>query len=53
MSQTVGDFFRRRLHDCGVNIIFGCPSDGINGLLGKWAFEQLGLGFDGTLDAAD
>jgi pyruvate dehydrogenase (quinone) len=34
MSQTVGDFFWHRLHEWGVNTIFGYPGDGINGLLG-------------------
>jgi pyruvate dehydrogenase (quinone) len=34
MSQTVGDFFWHRMHEWGVNTIFGYPGDGINGLLG-------------------
>ncbi len=34
MGQTVGDFFWQRLHEWGVNTIFGYPGDGVNGLLG-------------------
>jgi pyruvate dehydrogenase (quinone) len=34
MSETVGDFFWRRLEEWGVSIVFGYPGDGINGLLG-------------------
>ncbi len=34
MSQTVGDFFWQRMHEWGVNTVFGYPGDGINGLLG-------------------
>jgi len=34
MAQTVGDFFWNRLHDWGVDTVFGYPGDGINGLAG-------------------
>ncbi|MBW8837438.1 MAG: thiamine pyrophosphate-requiring protein, partial [Burkholderia sp.] len=34
MSKTVGDFFWERLRAWGVDIVFGFPGDGINGLLG-------------------
>jgi pyruvate dehydrogenase (quinone) len=34
VSQTVGDFLVRRLHDWGVSHIFGYPGDGINGVFG-------------------
>src|SRR3954451_3783340 len=34
MSETVGDFIIRRLHDWGVRHIFGYPGDGINGVFG-------------------
>ncbi|MCA6107707.1 thiamine pyrophosphate-requiring protein [Bradyrhizobium cenepequi] len=34
MSQTVGDFVVQRLHDWGVEHIFGYPGDGINGVFG-------------------
>src|SRR3954453_714158 len=34
MSRTVGDFFVDRLHEWGVDRIFGYPGDGINGVLG-------------------
>ncbi|MBB5279673.1 thiamine pyrophosphate-requiring protein [Pacificimonas flava] len=44
MSQTVGDFFWKRLHDWGVRRIFGYPGDGINGLLG--ALQRTGDMFE-------
>ncbi len=34
MSQTVGDFLVQRLHQWGVQHIFGYPGDGINGVFG-------------------
>jgi pyruvate dehydrogenase (quinone) len=34
MSQTVGDFVIRRLHQWGVRHMFGYPGDGINGVFG-------------------
>ena len=34
MSETVGDYFWKRLGEWGVKTIFGYPGDGINGLLG-------------------
>src|SRR6266496_2421814 len=34
MSQTVGDFIVQRLHEWGVQHIFGYPGDGINGVFG-------------------
>jgi pyruvate dehydrogenase (quinone) len=40
MSETVGQFVLRRLHEHGVKQIYGYPGDGINGLLG--AFHEHG-----------
>src|SRR3981189_1837862 len=34
MSEIVGDFLVRRLHDWNVSHIFGYPGDGINGVFG-------------------
>src|ERR687886_16741 len=34
MSETVGAFILRRLHEHGVRHVFGYPGDGINGILG-------------------
>ena len=34
MSETVGAFVLRRLHEHGIKQIYGYPGDGINGLLG-------------------
>src|SRR5215217_3734462 len=34
MSQTVGSFTLKRLHEHGVRHVFGYPGDGINGILG-------------------
>jgi len=34
MSQTVGSFILKRLHEHGVRHVFGYPGDGINGILG-------------------
>src|SRR5919109_5611780 len=34
MSETVGAFILRRLHEHGVHHVFGYPGDGINGILG-------------------
>ena len=34
MSQTVGDFVFKRLHDWGIRRIYGFPGDGINGFMG-------------------
>lgn len=34
MSETVADFVIHRLHDWGVERIYGYPGDGINGLMG-------------------
>jgi pyruvate dehydrogenase (quinone) len=47
VSQTVGDFVARRLHEWGVERIYGYPGDGINGItaglrrLGKIDFLQM------------
>jgi len=35
-SATVGDFLLERLRAWGVDIVFGYPGDGINGLLAAW-----------------
>jgi pyruvate dehydrogenase (quinone) len=34
MAQTVSDFLVQRLHDWGVEFVFGYPGDGINGVFG-------------------
>src|SRR5438067_12983033 len=34
MAQTVGDFLLQRLHQWGVERIYGYPGDGINGIMG-------------------
>ena len=34
MSETVGAYVLKRLHENGVNRIYGYPGDGINGILG-------------------
>src|ERR687885_423034 len=39
MSQTVAEFVLDRLHQWGVNRIYGYPGDGINGLLGGFHSE--------------
>src|ERR671931_1634623 len=39
MSQNVGEFILSRLHEWGVDKIYGYPGDGINGLLG--AFHEV------------
>ena len=33
MTETVGDYVLRRLRDWGVELVFGYPGDGINGLI--------------------
>ena len=40
MSENVGQFILRRLHEHGIRQIYGYPGDGINGLLG--AFHEHG-----------
>ena len=34
MSDTVGDFVVKRLHEWGISRIYGYPGDGINGIFG-------------------
>src|ERR671935_306701 len=34
MSETVGAYILRRLHENGVRQVYGYPGDGINGILG-------------------
>ncbi|HVX43764.1 MAG TPA: thiamine pyrophosphate-requiring protein [Mycobacteriales bacterium] len=36
MSQTVGDYLLARLREWKVDVVFGYPGDGINGLLASW-----------------
>src|ERR671937_3186623 len=36
MAQNVGEFILERLHQWGVDKIYGYPGDGINGLLGAF-----------------
>ncbi|HTS75910.1 MAG TPA: thiamine pyrophosphate-dependent enzyme [Bryobacteraceae bacterium] len=33
MAQTASDVLMDTLHDCGVDVIFGLPGDGINGMM--------------------
>jgi pyruvate dehydrogenase (quinone) len=40
MSETVGAYVLRRLHEHGVDRVYGYPGDGINGILG--GFHQHG-----------
>src|SRR5438045_975920 len=40
MSETVAAHMLTRLHEWGVNKIYGYPGDGINGILG--AFHEVG-----------
>jgi pyruvate dehydrogenase (quinone) len=40
MSETVGAFILKRLHEHGIDRIYGYPGDGINGILG--GFHQHG-----------
>ena len=42
--QTVGDFLFARLHEWGVERIYGYPGDGINGLLA--ALQRYGNGLE-------
>jgi pyruvate dehydrogenase (quinone) len=44
MSNTVSDFFWRRLSEWGIRRVFGYPGDGINGLVG--ALARAGDRFD-------
>jgi pyruvate dehydrogenase (quinone) len=44
MAQIVSDVLLHRLHASGVERIFGCRGDGINGIMG--AFGRL----DGAID---
>ncbi|MBO0880272.1 MAG: thiamine pyrophosphate-requiring protein, partial [Mycobacterium sp.] len=36
MSQTVGDYVLARLREWDVEVVFGYPGDGINGILAAW-----------------
>ena len=45
MSATVSDQILDRLHAWGVRRVFGYPGDGINGLMGAFGRQQLGLEF--------
>src|SRR5919109_679162 len=40
MSETVGAYVLRRLHENGIERVYGYPGDGINGIIG--AFHQHG-----------
>ncbi|HYY15555.1 MAG TPA: thiamine pyrophosphate-binding protein, partial [Gammaproteobacteria bacterium] len=33
MADTAADLLMETLHDWGVNVIFGLPGDGINGII--------------------
>ena len=45
MSESVADFFWKRLAQWGVKTIFGYPGDGINGLLGAMQRNDLPFEF--------
>jgi pyruvate dehydrogenase (quinone) len=45
MAKTVGDFLLERLHAWGVRRVFGYPGDGINGIMGAFGRQKLGLEF--------
>ena len=45
MADTVGDFLLQRLHAWGIRRIFGYPGDGINGIMGAFGRQKLGLEF--------
>src|ERR1700761_5669044 len=49
MTDTVGDFLIRRLHEWGVQRIYGYPGDGINGIMG--ALNRAGIGRENDKDA--
>src|SRR5215217_5278560 len=40
MSETVGAYVLRRLHENGIDRVYGYPGDGINGIIG--AFHEHG-----------
>jgi pyruvate dehydrogenase (quinone) len=40
MADTVGDFILKRLHEWGVERIYGYPGDGINGIVGALDRQQ-------------
>jgi pyruvate dehydrogenase (quinone) len=42
---TVGDFLLQRLHAWGIHRIYGYPGDGINGIMGAFGRQKLGLEF--------
>jgi pyruvate dehydrogenase (quinone) len=41
MASTVGGYLLSRLHEWGVEHVFGFPGDGINGILAAWTDESL------------
>ncbi|MDH0865823.1 thiamine pyrophosphate-requiring protein [Mitsuaria sp. GD03876] len=45
MSATVSDQILERLHAWGVHRVFGYPGDGINGLMGAFGRQKLGMAF--------
>ena len=45
MAKTVGDFLLERLHAWGIRRVFGYPGDGINGIMGAFGRQKLGLEF--------
>lgn len=40
MSQTVSDYLLSRLDEWGVDVVFGYPGDGINGLVAAWGRRE-------------
>jgi pyruvate dehydrogenase (quinone) len=40
MADTVGDFILKRLHEWGIDRIYGYPGDGINGIVGALDRQQ-------------
>ena len=40
MADTVADFLLQRLHEWGVERVFGYPGDGINGIVGAFGRQD-------------
>jgi thiamine pyrophosphate-dependent acetolactate synthase large subunit-like protein len=44
MAETVADFLLKRLNQWGIQRIYGCPGDGINGILGALSALAAAIG---------
>ena len=51
MSATVADFLLDRLHDWGVRSIYGCPGDGVSGIVGALGRSECKMQFVQARDA--